>query len=62
MYRKTGKFPDGATLVKEFRATKAGTYTTGANVSYATSDLKPWFVMVKDTQGRFANNPIWGDG
>jgi len=61
-YRKTGKFPDGATLVKELRASKAGTYTTGANVSYATADLKQWFVMVKDTKGRFADNPIWGDG
>jgi hypothetical protein len=40
MYRKTGKFPDGATLVKELRATKAGAYTTGADVSYATSGLK----------------------
>lgn len=61
-YRKTGEFPDGATLVKELRASKAGTYTTGANVSYATEDLKQWFVMVKDTEGRFAENPIWGDG
>lgn len=31
-------------------------------MSYATSDLKQWFVMVKDTEGRFENNPIWGDG
>ena len=61
-YRKTGKFPDGTTLVKELRASKAGSYTTGQNVSYATADLKQWFVMVKDTQGRFAENPIWGDG
>jgi hypothetical protein len=61
-YRKTGKFPDGATLVKELRASKATTYTTGANVSYATADIKQWFVMVKDTEGRFENNTIWGDG
>ena len=33
-FRKTGKFPDGATLVKELRAAAAGTYTTGQNVSY----------------------------
>ena len=26
-YRKTGKFPDGATLVKELRSSAAGTYT-----------------------------------
>lgn len=61
-YRKTGKFPDGATLVKELRASKSGNYTTGNNVSYATPDLKQWFVMVKDSKGRFSDNPIWGDG
>ena len=61
-YRKTGKFPDGATLVKELRASAAGNYTTGQNVSHATGELKQWFVMIKDTQGRFADDPRWGDG
>lgn len=61
-YRKTGKFPDGATIVKELRASAAGTYTTGTNVSYATDGLKQWFVMIKDEKGRFEGNPIWGDG
>jgi hypothetical protein len=61
-YRQTGKFPDGATLVKELRASAAGDYTTGQNVSYATGGLMQWFVMVKDTQGRFADDPRWGDG
>ena len=61
-FRETGKFPDGATIVKELRASDAGTYTTGTNVSYATDALKQWFVMIKDTQGRFEGNPIWGDG
>jgi hypothetical protein len=61
-YRKNGKFPDGATLVKELRASQSGNYTTGDNVSYATKDLKQWFVMVKDVKGRFPENPIWGDG
>ena len=37
-------------------------YTTGANVSYATADLKQWFVMIKDNKGRFTDNPLWGDG
>jgi hypothetical protein len=62
VYRKTGKFPDGATLVKELRAHEAADYTTGKGVSYATDGLKQWFVMIKDTQGRFAQNPVWGDG
>lgn len=61
-FRKTGRFPDGATLVKELRASSASTYTTGQNVSYATAGLKQWFVMVKDEKGRFADNPLWGDG
>lgn len=62
VYRKTGKFPDGATLVKELRASAAADYTTGKGVSHATSGLKQWFVMIKDTQGRFAGNPLWGEG
>ncbi len=61
-FRETGKFPDGATLVKELRSSHAGNYTTGSGVSYATADIKQWFVMIKDTQGRFTDNPLWGDG
>ena len=61
-FRKTGAFPDGATLVKELRAADAGDYTTGQNVSFPTDGLKQWFVMIKDSKGRFADNPIWGDG
>jgi hypothetical protein len=61
-YRETGQFPDGATLVKELRAGQSGDYTTGTGVSHATAGLKQWFVMIKDTQGRFAGNPLWGDG
>lgn len=62
VFRKTGKFPDGAVLVKELWASKSGSYTTGEGVNYATKDIKQWFVMVKDVKGRFANNPLWGDG
>lgn len=61
-FRKTGKFPDGATIVKELRASKKGNYTTGNDVSHSTSGLKQWFVMVKDEKGRFADNALWGDG
>ncbi len=61
-YRETGKFPDGATLVKELRASKSGSFTTGQGVSYATSELKQWFVMIKDSKNRFAGNPLWGEG
>ena len=61
-YRKTGQFPDGATLVKELRASKTSDYTTGTGVSHSTAGLKQWFVMVKDSKGRFKQNPLWGDG
>jgi hypothetical protein len=61
-FLESGTFPDGATLVKELRASDSGNYTTGQNVSYATSELKQWFVMIKDTTGRFTDNPLWGDG
>ena len=62
VFRKTGKFPDGATLIKELRASNAGSYTTGSGVSYATNGIKQWFVMIKDTKGRFTDNPLWGEG
>ena len=61
-FRKTGKFPDGATLVKELRASQAGDYSTGKGVHYATDTIKQWFVMIKDSNNRFTKNPLWGDG
>ena len=61
-FRQTGQFPDGATLVKELRSSAAGNYTTGNDVSYATGDIKQWFVMIKDGKGRFPDNPLWGEG
>jgi len=61
-FRKNGKFPDGATLVKELRPSEAADYTTGKGVSHATTGIKQWFVMVKDSKGRFTSNPNWGDG
>ena len=61
-YRRTGRFPDGATVVKVLRAARQGDYTTGNGVSHATGQIKQWFVMIKDGQGRFAGHPNWGDG
>lgn len=62
-FRETGKFPDGATLVKELRGAETSDYSTGAGVSYASGEnLKQWFVMIKDTQSRFPDNPLWGKG
>ncbi|WP_421862307.1 cytochrome P460 family protein [Motiliproteus sp.] len=62
-FRRDGKFPDGAILIKELRASKSGDYSTGKGVHYATSDgTKQHFVMVKDSQNRFKDNGSWGDG
>ncbi len=61
-YRKTGSFPDGATLVKELLADKSGNYTTGNGVHSATAEVKQWFVMIKDTKNRFPDSPLWGNG
>ncbi|HSA94104.1 MAG TPA: cytochrome P460 family protein [Terriglobales bacterium] len=59
-YRKTGKFPDGTVIVKELLKSETGDLTTG-KVSWAT-EVEGWFIMVKDDQGRFPNNPRWGGG
>ena len=60
-YQKFGRFPDGAVLVKELLNTKTLSMTTGPAVSHATT-LKGWFVLVRDTQNRFPDSPLWGDG
>jgi hypothetical protein len=59
-YRKTGKFPDGAVLVKELLQTETASLTTG-KVSWGTG-IKGWFVMVRDAKGRFPDHRLWGDG
>jgi len=59
-YRRDSRFPDGAVLVKEVRATATADMTTG-RVSRAAA-LKGWFVMVKDDRSRFPGQGLWGDG
>lgn len=59
-YRKDGKFPDGAVLVKEITNVSSAKLTTGQS-SWST-DNKVWFVMIKDAKGRFPGNDLWGDG
>lgn len=59
-YREQGAFPDGAVLVKEIRGIGSGALTTG-KAQWAT-DPAVWFVMVKDTRGRFPGNPHWQAG
>jgi Cytochrome P460 len=59
-YRQDGKFPDGAVLVKEITNVGSDKMTTGQ--STWAEDVKIWFVMVKDSKGRFPKNDLWGDG
>lgn len=59
-FRKDGKFPDGAVLVKDVTSVGSEKLTTGA-ASWST-DVKLWFVMIKDAKGRFPDNDLWGDG
>ncbi len=59
-YRRTGEFPDGAVLVKELIEADSGDLTTG-RVSWAQR-VTGWFIMIKDRQGRFKSNRLWGDG
>jgi hypothetical protein len=60
LYRKTGKFADGAVLVKEVFGTDHAQLTTGD--AHWASGTKVWFVMIKDAKGRYPGNPLWGDG
>ena len=59
-YRKDGRFPDGTVLVKEVFEAATKEMTTGT-VSHAEK-LKGWFVMVRDSNGRYPGNALWGDG
>jgi hypothetical protein len=59
-YRKDGLFPDGSVLVKEVYQATTGQMTTGT-VS-RPGVLEGWFVMVKNSKGRYAGNKLWGDG
>lgn len=60
VYRETGQFPDGAVLVKELLKATTAPMTTGT-VSHGVL-TEGWFIMVKDSKGRFTDNPLWGDG
>jgi hypothetical protein len=59
-YRQTGRFPDGAVIVKELFEAETEDLTTGR--SSRAGNPVGWFVMVKDEQERFPGNPLWGHG
>ena len=60
-YKKKGRFPDGAVLVKELLNAETMPMTTGPAVGHATT-ITGWFVLVRDTKGRFSTSSLWGDG
>ena len=51
-YQKHKRYPDGAVLVKELLHAETMPMTTGPAVSHATK-IKGWFVLVRDTKGRY---------
>lgn len=59
-FQKDGHFADGAILVKAVHTSKGEELSTGQ--ARFESDVKVWFVMVKDSKGRFKDNELWGDG
>ena len=59
-YRETGKFLDGAVLIKEVTTTLGAPHTTGD--AFWAHKGKTWFLMIKDSKQRFSSNPLWGDG
>lgn len=59
-YRKHGKFPDGAVLIKDVNATKTEPLTTG--IARYEDAPKVTFAMVKNSLNRFAENKAWGEG
>ena len=59
-YKKNGSFPDGAVIVKELLKAQTRPMTTG--IASSATEIEGWFVMVKDTQNRYPNNPLWGNG
>jgi len=59
-YRKSGKFPEGAVLVKEVYGAETAPMTTGT-VSHVQT-LKGWFVLIKATKNPHPDNKLWGDG
>lgn len=60
-YKKHGRFPDGAVLVKELLRAETMPMTTSPAVSHATT-ITGWFILVRDTKGRYTDSPLWGDG
>lgn len=59
-YQETGQFPDGAVLVRELHSIDSS--KTPSGMTFWAGEFLDRFVMIKDRQKRFQDNPHWGDG
>jgi hypothetical protein len=59
-YRRAGKFADGTVLVKQVFGTDHAQLTTGD--AHWAADTRVWFVLIKDSKGRYPGSLLWGDG
>lgn len=59
-YRTTGKFPEGAVLIKELR--QGITTVTGKDKVSSLGALTGWFVLIKPSKTNAPQGPLWGDG
>jgi len=58
-FKRTGRWPDGAVIVKTVAGIESERLTTG-NANWA-GDVGVWFVMVRDNENRFPDNKAWGE-
>lgn len=59
-YKRDGKWPNGTVLIMEIRAIKWDDLPTGHVI--VSGDPLKWFIMIKDTTGRYQGNFHWGNG
>jgi cytochrome c len=59
-FLETGQFSNGTVLIKEVRKIISRILTTGPVVW--AGDTSVWFVMIKNTKGRFKDSANWGEG
>ena len=59
-YRNTGQFLNGVVIVKKVRKIEHGPKAT--DQAQWAGGIKIWFVIVKDSKGRFNGSPNWANG
>lgn len=59
-YRETGKFPEGAVIIKELR--QGITTAEGDTKVSSLGALNGWFTLIKPPTANAPQGPLWGDG